>query len=371
MTTADDDTRVPRTRRIDLTMPENHLDVVATPGSIDASRRASLKTRLIAVVSMPLFFLVTFSLLYVSAGHAPAPHDMAITLAGPSSVTAPLAEQLTDRAEGAFDVTETTNAAEARDAVADREAVGAVIVDGADVTTVIASGGGRLASAVVQQAGDAIAAERGTTATVEDIAPLPTDDPGGSVLFFLLVVCTVGPFLSITAISQALPGVGAKGMIATAAGAAILVPIVGFSMISVFVDFGVTFGVIAGALGVAMLYAFTVGTIATLLTLLLGHGAVLAEILVLVGLSFPSAGGSTPESMLPPFWQVVHNGWLGSGGFEAMRSILYFDGASVGRWLLQLGVWTVSALVLTAVVAARKAKTVPSQGAEGAAAARA
>lgn len=363
MSTTEARAETPRTGSIDLTMPENHLDVIATPGSIDPARKASLKTRLIAVISMPLFFLLLFPLAYVSATHAPTPHDMAITIAGPASVTGPLIDEMEDRAAGAFTVTETVDPVEAREAVADRDAVGAVIVDGTTVTTVIASGGGLLASTVIQQAGDAIATELGTTATVEDIAPLPADDPTGSVLFFLLVICTVGPFLSITAISQAAPRVGVKGMLATAVGAAVLVPVIGFSMISLFVDYGVTFGVVAAVLGVAMLYAFTVGVIATLLTQLLGQGAVLAVILLLVGLNFPSAGASVPESMLPPFWQVVHNGWLGAGGFEAMRSILFFDGASVGRWLLQLGIWTVSALALTLVVTRRKAKKAPAASA--------
>ncbi|NRG41033.1 hypothetical protein HRK28_08860 [Rathayibacter sp. VKM Ac-2835] len=355
----------PRTAGIDLTMPENHLDVVATPGSVDPSRTASLRTRLIAVISMPLFFLVAFSLAYVSAGHAPVPHDLAITVAGPATLTDSVADALADRAEGGFDVTQTTSAADARAAVADREVVGAVIVDGTSVTTVIASGGGRLASAVVQQVGDQIAVEQGTTAVIEDTAPVPADDPGGSVLFFFLVICTVGAFLSITAISQALPRAGVKGMLATAAGAALLVPVLGFSMISLFVDFGVNFGQVAAVIGVGMLYCFTVGVIATLLTALLGQGAVLAEILVLVALNFPSAGGSSPESMLPPFWQVVHNGWLGSGGFEAMRGILFFDGAGIGRWLLQLGIWTISALVLTLLVARRK-RSEPVDGTAGA-----
>ncbi|QHC54474.1 hypothetical protein EV639_10941 [Rathayibacter tanaceti] len=343
-----------RTAGIDLTMPENHLDVVATPGSVDPSRTASLRTRLIAVISMPLFFLVAFSLAYVSAGHAPVPHDLAITLSGPAQVTDQLADALEERAEGAFDASRADSAEQARQAVADRDAVGAVIVDGSTVTTVIASGGGRLAAAVVQQVGDQAAAQLGTTATIEDVAPLPADDPGGSVLFFFLVICTVGAFLSITAISQAIPRAGVKALLATAAGAALLVPVLGFSMISLFVDFGVDFGQVAAVIGVGMLYSFTVGVIATLLTLLLGQGAVLAEILILVALNFPSAGASTPESMLPPFWQVVHNGWLGSGGFEAMRGILFFDGAGIGRWLLQLGIWTVSALVLTVLVARRR-----------------
>ena len=337
-----------------MSMPENHLDMVVTPGSIEPERRASMRTTIIAVVAMPLFFLLAFTICYVSASHAPTPHDMALTIAGPATTTAQIADSIEDEADGAFTVTETTSAAKARDAVENRDAVGAIVVDGADVTTVIASGGGRLASAVIQSAGSQVAAQLGGTSTVEDVAPLPSDDPGGSVLFFFLVICTVGAFLTITAISQVFPKARTRSLVASAVGAALFVPVIGFSMISLFVDFGATFGTTMAVIGVGMIYAFTVGILATLFTKLAGQGGIFLVILFLIALNFPGAGGSAPESMLPPFWQVIHNSWLGSGAFESMRSILFFGGEGMGRWITQLLVWTVVGIVLTALVAVVK-----------------
>jgi hypothetical protein len=337
-----------------LVMPENHLDMVVVPDSVDPNRAASLRTRIIAVVSMPLFFIVAFVVCYVSATHAPAPHDMALTVAGPAAVTQQLADAIDEKAPHGFDVTQTTDSDAARHAVTDRSAVGAIIVDGNTVTTVIASGGGRLAAQVVQSVGQQVAEQLGGTVKVTDVAPLPSDDPGGSVLFFFLVVCTVGGFLCITVISQVIPKIRARSLIATSVGAAVLVPVIGFAMISVYVDFEVNFGTIAGMLGVGMVYTFTVGLLASLFTLLLGNGSVLMNILFLVALNFPSAGGTAPESMLPPFWQVVHNLWVGSGAFESMRSILFFDGAQFGRWFARLVIWTGAALVLLIVVAVLK-----------------
>jgi hypothetical protein len=335
-------------------MPENHLDVVVTPGSVDPSRKASLRTTLIAVISMPAFFLLAFTLCYVSATHAPLPHDMALTVAGPTSVTEQLADAIDEEAPGGFDITLTTNAAAARDAVVERDAVGAVIVDGDNVTTVVASGGGRLAVATVTSVGQQVAASLGGTSAVEDVAPLPSDDPGGSILFFLLVICTVGAFLSVTGITQAFRGASVKAMVATSVGAALVVPVLGFAMISVYVDFEVTFGTVAALLGIGAIYTLAVGLLATLLTEVVGHASIFGVILVLIAFNFPSSGGSVPESMLPPFWQVVHNGWIGSGAFESMRSVVYFDAAGGGRWLIQLLVWLFVVAVLLVVVTASK-----------------
>jgi len=334
-----------------MSMPENHLDMVVTPGSVDPTRKASLKTTLIAVIAMPLFFLLAFTICYVSASHSPAPHDLALTIAGPEATTEQIADSIEEEAEGGFTVTQTTSVSDAREAVEKRDAVGAIVVEGSTVTTVIASGGGRLASAVVENVGQQVAAELGTEVTVEDVAPLSPDDPGGSVLFFFLVVCTVGAFLTITAISQVFPKARTRTLIASAAGAAVFAPIIGFSMISVFVDFGGTFGETAAVIGVGMIYAFTVGVFATLFTRIAGQGGIFLVILFLIALNFPGAGGSAPESMLPPFWQVIHNSWLGSGAFEWMRGILFFGGEGIGRWAVQLLIWTVVGVVLTGLVA--------------------
>lgn len=343
-----------------LSMPENHLDMVVTPGSVDPTRRASARTTLIAVIAMPLFFLLAFTICYVSASHAPTPHDMALTIAGSEASTEQIADKLHDEAEGAFTVTETEHAIAARHDVERRDAVGAIIIDGRNVTTIIASGGGRLASATIQSLGAQVAAELGGTSTVEDIAPLPSDDPGGSVLFFFLVICTVGAFLTITAISQIFPKARTRSLLVTAAGAAVFAPIIGFSMISIFVDFGATFGNVAAVIGIGMLYAFAVGVLATLFTKLAGQGGIFLVILFLIALNFPSAGGSAPESMLPPFWQVIHNSWIGSGAFESMRSVLFFGGEGIGRWIVQLLVWTVVGLVLTVLVAVSKKRRAAS-----------
>lgn len=344
-----------------MTMPENHLDQVVATGSVDESRRASIRTQVIAVVIMPLFFIVTFSLCYISALHAPTPHDLRLALAGPADVTEQIAAKIDDRAEGAFDITRTTNTASAREDVADRDADGAILIDADNtVTTIIASGGGRTAVGAVQDVGTQIADELGGTATTKDVAPTTSGDRGGSVLFFLLVACTVGAFMTMTVVAQAMPRATTRVAAGVAAIAAVLVPLIAFGMLSIFVgDYDRTFGEIAAVLGVGMLYTFTVGLLSIVLNTFLRNAAIFGQILFLVALNFPSSGGSSPASMLPTFWQGVHNSWFGAGGYEAMRSIIYFDGAGAGRWVLQLGIWAVVAVVLTLLAGrvARKRRT--------------
>jgi hypothetical protein len=331
-----------------MSLPENHLDVVVTAGSVDARRRIPVRTVVLAVVSLPLFFMLCFTLAYTSALHTPKPHDFPLTIAGTLSTTREISKAIDKRAPGAFDITHTTSLSEARKRVEDRTADGAVLVNGRTVTTVIASGGGLLSAQVVEEVGRQVASSLGTTTKVVDIAKLTSGDTTGSSLFFFIIVCTIGGYLSITVLSQVLPKAQARTQLLTSAGAGIVVPILGFAAISLFAgDYNSTFGTIAAVLGVGMIYTFMVGVLASFFTRLLNQGAIFGVVLFILALNFPSTGGGNPEGLLPPFWQVVHNGWFGSAAMEAVRSIVYFHGEQVGHWLLLLGIWTVAVLVIT------------------------
>ena len=111
-------------------------------------------------------------------------------------------------------------------------------------------------------------------------------------------------------------------------------------------DIGASFGDTAAVIGIGRLYVLTFALLASLFTRPLGVGAIFAVILALVALNFPSGGGSVPGSMLPPFWQVLHESWIGAGALESMRSVVYFGGEQVGRWMLQLGIWTAAIAIL-------------------------
>jgi hypothetical protein len=325
------------------------MSTTETPTTVSGPREVPIWARLILLVAMPVFFLTVFSLSYVSAYHKPTPHDLSLVIAGPAATTKPIVHDITSTTKTAFDITTTTAASSARADVKDRNAVGAVLIDGKNVTTVIASGGGLLASNVVTEVGQEVAARLGGTATVTDVSPLTHDDGTGSSLFYFLVACTVGAFLAITTLAQVLARPRMWSMLAVNAIMAILVPICSFVSLTAFTgEFGATFGEIAAVLGIGMLYTLACGLFATLMTRLIGAGGIFIEIIVLVGLNFPSSGGSVPASMLPPFWQFLHHFWIGAGAMEAFHSILYFSGAHVGRWVAQLFIWLGAIAALTA-----------------------
>lgn len=328
--------------------------------------KATGRTRspLLAVVILPLFFIVVFVLSYVSAAHAPVPHNFSLTLAGPAATTSAVAAQIEDTVPGAFDLTVTTNLGSAVEQVETRSAVGAVLIEtteaGSTVTAVVASGGGRMAAGPVMQVADQVAEQLGTTALTQDVAPVSTADGAGTGVFYLLVLCTMGAYLSVTAIFQVLPGRRARPRVRAALVVSVLAPIVAFTALSFSLGaLGGSAGQVAALLGVAMVYTLVVSLIAMFFNELIGRASVFAVVIFCLALNLPAAGGSVPASMLPPFWQGVNSAGFGSAAMSTFQSIIYFDGGGLGWPFVRLLIWLAGiALALTVVCFAKSRRTV-------------
>lgn len=342
-----------------MSLPENHLDLVYTPGSIDEQAPRPKASLVIGALTLPLFFLVAFMLAYSSSLHAPVPHDMALTIAGPSATTSRIASAIDKQASSGFDITRTTSAADAQKAVGDRSAVGAIVVGGSSakptVTAIVASGGSPLAAGTIKQVAGEVAQQLGSTAVVKDVAPLWSDDASGSGVFYYTLLCTIGGFLTITVLFQVLPRARRRTKILTAVGAAVGAPILSFVGMAFSVGgYGMDFGHLCAVLGIGMLYTLVVALFALLLTEVLGQGAIFAVVAFCVAMNFPSTGGTAPESMLPGFWQAIHAVWFGSGALESFRSMIYFGGNGFGWPFVRLLIWLAGLAVALLLVYARK-----------------
>ena len=334
-------------------------DVQVSPTDQHEAQASSPAMKAAVALLLPLFFVVVFPLAFVSALHKPAPHDLPILVVGPTQVVSKITTGLDDTAS--FRATQTDVVSAARSGVENREVDGAVRVtvvpaakSGASPTytvrTYVATAEGRSVAAAVEGAGSTIAAKLGTTATVVDVAPLAVTDELGVTLFYLFAYTSLAAYLVVIVLAQVMPGSKLRIRFLASGITAVLAPLIGFGLASIWVgDYGVSFGTIVALLGVAALSVFTTGALAILLQQFLGDATTFGIMSFIVFLNFPSSGGTSPAAMLPPFWQFIHNFYFGAGAFESFRSLVYFGGNGVGRWLLQLCLWTVG-LVLAAVV---------------------
>lgn len=320
----------------------NHLDEAGQSA-------ASPNVQLVAIAKamlFPLFFVVMFALCYISAFHAPTPHDVRLALVGPTQQTSTVADQIARQSPGAFEISATTDLATALDDLGAQRVAGVIEV-GPTVTAHIASGGGITVSQAVEHVAQPLADALGSTLAVEDVAPLGTGDTTGMGLFYFLVVCTIGGYLSVMVLSQAAARMPLRRQLGIVAVMSVVLTVVAFAVSTIFVGgYGATTAGLAALLLIGIAYTFAVGLVAILLNKLAGQAAIFLIMTFAIFVNFPSAGGAMPASFLPGFWQALHSFWIGSGAMQSMRSVIYFGGAGLGGGVAILGGWIAAAAAL-------------------------
>lgn len=279
-----------------------------------------------------------------------APHDVPIGIAGPQAANGEVARQLDAHAPGAFAVTYYPGEAALREAIRDRHVYGGLALSPDGPKTLIASGASPVVAQALSQLGAGVAAQIGRSATVEDLAPLPAEDPRGAGLAAAALPVTLAGIVPAIALVLALrrevwtrlvAAVVFSGLAALTL-AALLYGVLG----SVQDNFwGVTAGLTLGLLGCGLM-VLGLGSLFGRAGLAVGAGLAL-----LVG--NPLSGMTSAPEMLPSGWGTLGQ-WLPQGATATLlRSTAYFDGAGAGAAVAVLTGWALLGAALVAVAAVR------------------
>jgi hypothetical protein len=329
------------------TLPSADPDRVL-PAQHDQRRQLRLA---VGALALPAFFVIGFTLCYTSAWQALVPHGVPVAVAGPAAQTAPLRDGLARAVGRSFEVQAVPTPAAAAREVRDQDLSGAYVPatqPGGTATVIVATASGNAVASAVESVFRAVAAQQRAQLAVRDVRPLPAGDTSGLALFFFLVACTLGGFLTVTATGLAAPALRPRCRWPLLLAAVVATPVLGYLI------GGQGLGAISGSagavvalLGVAALFVLIVTMIARGLQLILGTiGTLFAGLAVFVLLNFPSSGASVQGPMLPTFWHVLNRFWIGASASDAFRSIVYFGGQGVGTDVLKLLGWLAVGVVL-------------------------
>lgn len=244
--------------------------------------------------------------------------------------------------------------AAAEDAIRHQEVYGALAPASHPTTLLIASAASPLVAQVLTKA-FTLPAQPGVKVTVEDVVPLPADDPRGVAAPYLVLGLLIGGYIGAMVIGRLIgmrsPSVRHLGLrlmvlacYAVAAGA------IGVLLL------GPMLGVLHGnALAIAAsgaLIVFAVGCFTSALQTLLGLVGTLLSVITLVIIGNPAAGGGQiPPAMMSPAW-----GWLAHvlpnpSGMAAIRGIEFFAGYGTGQAFLTLSCYGAAGIVVMLLVA--------------------
>ncbi|MFC6154653.1 hypothetical protein [Nocardioides yefusunii] len=298
--------------------------------------------------------LVVLLALFILPSLKSGPHDLALGVVGTTENAAALQQQLDTASPDAFDVVAVATLDELHTQVSERDLAGGLAVTDTEVTSVVASAGGTAISGTVTSTATQVARAAGLDVVVDDVVPLPAEDPSGIGIGGLAFPLVFGGIVPVVAFRTVFPR-SAAGRIAGITAFSL----VGGLIVSAVLQFwfGSTDGVflqVAGAmaLGIAAL-AFP---LAGLQEVLGGKGFTIGAASMMF-LGNPLAGIATTGAWLPAgigtFGQILPPGATGS----LVRSAAYFDFAGGAVAGLTLACWVIIGAGLLAVGAVRGTTT--------------
>ena len=307
-----------------------------------------LLTVLVGVPALLIIMLLCFLTPSLNSGAK----DLPLAVAGPPQATNRITSALEARAPGSFETTTYEQPDQARQAVKDRKAVGAIAVGANGVTVMTASGAGTPYVQLLKGIGAGLEAT-GQHVTYEDLAPMTNEDPTGVTITSLALPLAFGGNVSavllITLLRKSpwLRMLGAT-LMSLASGLAITA-LLQFGFHTIDGGFWMTTGALT--LGIAAISLTVIGA-----KDLLGYAGLGLGGFLILFISNPLSGIATGPQWLPAPWGEIGQLMpIGAAG-TAMRSAVFFNGAGAGQAVIVLTCWALAGLVMSALGERRTAR---------------
>ncbi|MCR2824125.1 hypothetical protein [Microbacterium sp. zg.Y909] len=297
--------------------------------------------------------LVVLLMLFVMPSLKSGAHDLPLGIVGSPSDVSQVEAGLAGSAPDAYDTRTFASEDDLRTAIADREIVGGIVLDGTGVQALVASAGSSAISGTVTATAQALAQADGSLAVVTDVVPLPKADPSGigiGGLAFPLVFGGIVPAVAFRKVFARSLGWAVTGIAAfSVVGGLIVAGVLAFSFGSI---------AVASFWPVAAAMALGIGALALALAGLQeafgGKGFTIgAMIMMFVG--NPLAGISTTAAWLPGGLGLVGQLLPPGATGTLVRSAAYFGGTGGLTAALTLAAWVAGGILLLAVGARRRA----------------
>jgi hypothetical protein len=278
------------------------------------------------------------------------PRAVPIVASGSPAAVAGLVDRLAAAHPGALDVTRVPDGRRAREALRDRDAYGAVLLDGAQPRLLVASA----ASPTVSQLLSSVAAslDGSTGATVEDVVATGSDDPRGAFLSAGLL-----PLVMTSVIAGAALALVVAAPLWRAAGVGLLAVVGGLAVTGIGHAVGGLQGTYALEAGVVALTVVAVSGAVVGAGSLLGHPGIPPVAIVMMLLGNPLSGASSAPEMLPRPWGALGQLLPPGAGSQALRSVTYFDGAAATAPLAVLVAWAAAGIGMVGLAQLRVRRT--------------
>ncbi|MFD6279604.1 carboxypeptidase regulatory-like domain-containing protein [Streptomyces sp. NPDC060209] len=284
----------------------------------------------------PAALFLGFLFCFAPALHAPQPHHVKVAVAAPG-----VEDDLLRHHPGGFDVTVVADDRAARQAVLDRDVAAAYTSHGREAVLYVAQANGASFGQTLRDVFGDVAGRGGRRLTVRDLAHTVSKDLLGSTLLYFGIAWSVPAYILATTLLRAVT-FSRRRKLLTIAGTAALFSVVGWVA-------GAALGYLPAdpaAMGVAFLLTTAVSTFASGIAPFTRQFFPAVGMGLFIVLSIPTSGGVVAAGMLPEPFQHVHAVMPLANAVDALRGVLYFDGAGVLKPVLVLCAWIAGGVAL-------------------------
>lgn len=305
----------------------------------------------LGALAFPLFMAVALPGVYLAGMHQPAPDDVKVEIIATSPATTPataeegaaarapsaaeLAMGIGIQSDGRIDAATVPDLATAKAHLKDLTSRAAY--DASTGELYVASAGSPAAAHVVETVFEQVAKETGATLSVTDLAPLPENDRIGISFMFLGIAGVLAGFTGATVVELIVAGMALRRQLVLVTGVSLASGVVasffGYSV------YGALTTDLVPVAGLVSLIALVSGLVQLGGLKLLGPAMTLPSIVLLIILGIPSSGAAVPVDLMPDLFAGLQHVLSTSAGLDALRRVLYFDGAGVSRDLPALVLW--------------------------------
>ena len=309
--------------------------------------------RYITLAAVPFGMIAIMLSAMLGAMQTPAPREMPVAVVGSSMEQAQqTVDSLKESMEDQFVFTAMDNADDARYLVESQELTGAFALPSKqdpEATIYTAQASGNAASQVVVQVFTQISQAQDMSVDHRELAPLPEHDNMGTVVMYLGMGWVMAGFMVIMVASTAAPHLRPLQK---------LIPLVAvysaFMSAVLYLIAGPFTGAVEGhfwqLFGTGVLAIFSVAMLTTVFNRLMGMVCLLPTMLIVMFLGVPASNGALSIYMEPRIFAILHDILPMPAAVEAIRAIIYFDGAGLSSHLVVLGIWALASLALTLVI---------------------
>jgi hypothetical protein len=297
-------------------------------------------------VALALLIQVAFVASFVVAQVNPQPHGVPVAVVGPPAAVGALQEPVERRHPGAFSLRRMVSSERARDALAEREVYGALLVEGRPAQLLVASAA---SPAVANMLRRSLGRVGGRPVAVRDAYPLDPGDPRGLLINLVLLPLVVTAVLAPLLLRFLAPTVrGARHVLALAlfalTGGALSIAIAGALP-----------GPIGGLAAVVVLLLLAVSASTTAFIALRGVAGVGLGFLVFLIVGNVASGAAGAPELLPGFWRTVGEFLPPGAAATALRNAAYFPAASLLQPLAVLAIFVVAGAAVELALGPRQA----------------